>query len=180
MKRLLSVLLCICMVMTLIPAMAMAASDTVYVGGYGMGDGTTTTYYKNGGAEGSEQDYNAKLYADNGTLTLVIKDLAYEGAKNGVRAETELKIVLEGNNSITSTKTHIPGSSTNEAHGIFAKADLEIVGTEGSTLVVNSTHANAIMTYVPSGSYAEYGNYKCKYYRNCRRCRYRSFRVADY
>ena len=137
MKRILSVLLCLCMVMTLIPAVAMAASDVVYVGGYAMGDGTATTYYKNGGTVGSESDYSAKLEKVGEVLTLTLNNFEYYGASRGVDSSAKLRIVLEGTNNITSTGDY----------GIYSNKDLEIVGADGSTLDVTSTNENAIMAY---------------------------------
>ena len=131
MKKILSVLLCLCMVMALIPATVMASgTDKVYINGinFPMGDGSTTTYYKNGGTAGFESDWNAKLYDDNGTLTLVLKEFEYNGDQVGIYATEDLKIVLEGiENSITTT-----------SYGIWVQGDLEITGNGTSRIDIDA------------------------------------------
>lgn len=140
MKKILSVLLCICMVLTLIPATVMASgTDKVYINGinFPMGDGSTTTYYKNGingGTAGSENDWNAKLYNDNGTLTLVLKGFEYYGDQIGIYATEDLKIVLEG----------IENSITTESYGIWVKGDLEITGNDTCRIDIDAEGDYAI------------------------------------
>ena len=139
MKKILSVLLCICMVMTLIPATVMANEiNGVYINdiNFPMGDGSTTTYYKNGGTAGSESDWNAKLYDDNGTLTLVLNGFEYNGEQTGIYATEDLKIVLEGINSITTTSTL--------GYGIWVQGDLEITGNGISRIDIDAEGDYAI------------------------------------
>lgn len=131
-KKLLSILLCLCMVVTLLPTVALAASPaaSVCVGGAQLSageytpDGSEITTTKPG-------DNYAYFEVANGTATLTLHNFTYSGAgadigsygNSAVCADGALAIVLEGENSVTQSKNN-SGSS----YGIYCKGDLTISG----------------------------------------------------
>jgi len=90
--------------------------DSVYLGGVGMGDGSSPTYYKNGDTAaptGSESDYNAKLEKVGGVLTLTLNGLNvpetayYAGFNAGIYSKQDLVLVLMNENTVCAPKCGI-------------------------------------------------------------------------
>ena len=149
-KKLFTIALALCMILTMVPGgvshseVAWAASgDTptsVEVAGVKMTN-TGVAYYKideNGSSgNGNDTDYNVKYDKDSNTLTL--NGFAYNGSKEGIYANGDLKIAVVGkNNTITSTN-----------YGIWTKGNLTISGNDNDTdmLTVKSSGENAIFAF---------------------------------
>jgi uncharacterized repeat protein (TIGR02543 family) len=142
-KRVLAILLTLCMAVTLLPNVALAANAaSVFVGGVEL-DGTDgKTYWKNGdttSASGTETDYNAYFNSITGTLTL--KDAAITGAASdlsntdssyGIFANGDLKITLVGTNTVTAgAATGYGTSCAINAHGTTIDGSGSLVATGG-------------------------------------------------
>ncbi len=144
-KRLLSMLLVACMVLTQLPTAALAAASTsVKVGGVEMVNAEkTTTYLKNGAAAlgGSESDHNAKLTWSGDTATLTLKNFVYTGAGGdaesaAIYANGDLNLVLEGGSAVT----HSGGGSRSD--GVYVMGALTISGS-GSLVAIGGTATDA-------------------------------------
>lgn len=166
-KRILSILLCLCIVFGLLPTTALAAeyADDDYGTIVRVAETTiwqsntsnTVTYWtcnNNTLTSASAADnWNVK-YDPTGTIpTLTLNGFSYTGEKNGVRSSVALKIVLQGSNTIKNTKSVSNDDARyNENHCIFVKDDLTIIGTDGATLTVESQNGNGIMACHPAQS----------------------------
>ena len=130
-KKLISFLTAICLTLSLVPTMALAADATsVTVGGTSV-VGSNTTYYRNNGTTsrlqtGSENNYNVKYEPDSHTLTLN----NYSGGL--IWSTGNLIISLNGTNYITS------GSN-----GIYSDGKLTINGP-GSLILTSSTNGTTV------------------------------------
>lgn len=142
-KRVMAILLTLCMVLALLPTMALAANAaSVFVGRVEL-DGTDgKTYWKNGdttSASGTTTDYNAYFNSSTGTLTL--KDATITGAASdlsdldssyGIFANGDLKITLEGTNTVTAGAATGNGISyAINAHGTTIDGSGSLVATGG-------------------------------------------------
>jgi len=101
-KRVLSLLLTLCMLLGLVPTAALAAEEaTVDVGGVTLTNGGYYKIDENGAPniEGTADDYN--VHFSNGVLTL--KDAAIRVAAGdfGIHSTAALELVLEGKNTIS-------------------------------------------------------------------------------
>ena len=155
-KKLFTIAIALCMVFTMIPRgvfqieTAWAASgDTpasVKVGGVEM-VGDNVTYYKNGGTKGSADDYNA-MY-DKTANTLTLRNFFYQGNQNGIYADGDLNIVLQGNNQMKAEG--INGNDEKNGYGIWTEGDLLIRGeSQGEALaqlLVWAVNENAIFAF---------------------------------
>lgn len=164
-KRILSILLCLCMVFGLLPTTALAAeyADDDYGTIVRVAETTiwqsnasnTVTYWTCNNntltSASAEDNWNVK-YDPTGTIpTLTLNGFSYTGAKNGVRSSVALKIVLKGSNTIENTKSVSSDDALyNENHCIFVKDDLTITGTDGAVLTVESQNGNGIMACHPA------------------------------
>ncbi|MDF2632329.1 MAG: S-layer protein, partial [Caproiciproducens sp.] len=126
-KRLLSILLTLCMIFTMMPAMGITASaapaTAVYVGGQDVVNGLNITYWLDDSAGGimgggDEYNYNVK-YDPNGvmpTLTLNNVDIteAYADSASlyGIYANGDLTIELAAGSTNTITGEDYPGNSS--------------------------------------------------------------------
>lgn len=177
-KRILSVLLCLCMALVLLPTTALAeeyADDNygsiVRVAGttIASNDAITSgdvTYWTCSGntlsRASAETDWNVKYEPAASTPTLTLKNFQYEGIVNGVRfysgsAEVGLKLVFVGTNTIKNNKAASDDDARyNENHCIFVKNNLTITTDPASTVVdtleVISANGNGIMACHPSNS----------------------------
>lgn len=130
-KKLISLLTAICLTLSLVPTMALAADATsVTVGGTSV-VGSNTTYYLNNGTtselqNGSQNNYNVKYEPDSHTLTLN----NYSGGL--IWSTGNLIISLNGTNYITS------GSN-----GIYSDGKLTINGP-GSLILTSSTNGTTV------------------------------------
>ena len=138
-KHILSILLCICMIFTLLPATAMALDTTITVAGTNVVNGSNITYWlcDNGAITGtgaSESNYNVKYDPAASTLTLnnasiIVSDGNAIHDSSGVNS---LTILLKGNNTVKTT--------ANDAVGIYSGRMLTIhAEEEGATLDVRGT-----------------------------------------
>ena len=151
-KRLMAILLCLCMALTLLPTAALAAAvgETIHVGGVALTstEATPTVYARTvGGAVttdgANESSYNIKW--DGATLTLnnaVITQGSYKGAAIYYHDRyTAIHLVLMGESSVTG-----PNSSEGSC-GIDVSGDLTIDGsgtltvTGGDVTVTDTTYA---------------------------------------
>lgn len=133
-KKLLSILLCLCMVVTLLPTMALAVDPSVWVGEVEL---TSTTPYTTDGTTAATADpgvgNRAASYAlfNSTTGTLTLHDFTYSGeghtndseSKAAIYADGALAIVLEGENSVTQSK-----NNSGTSYGIYCKGALTISG----------------------------------------------------
>ena len=131
MKHRLKGLLALVLSLVMVFALATNAWAAVTVGGVNMGDGTTTTYYKNGDSVGAltggADNYNAMLWTDNGVLTLTLNNFAYNGS-DGITATENLTIDLIGSNTVADT-----ASATSGGAAVVVMGDLKITsGNDGS------------------------------------------------
>ena len=153
-KKLFTIAIALCMVFTMIPGgvfqieTAWAASgDTpasVKVGGVEM-VGDNVTYYKNGGTKGSADDYNAMYEPSKNTLTL--NNFNYTGTQNGIYADCDLNIVLQGHNSIEAKG--INDSDWKNSYGVWTEGDLRIRGEnqDEDKLYIRAHNGNAIFAF---------------------------------
>ena len=153
-KKLFTIALALCMVFTMIPGgvfqveTAWAANgDTpasVKVGGVEM-VGDNVTYYKNDGTEGSADDYNAMYEQSKNTLTL--NNFNYTGTQNGIYANCDLNIVLQGHNSIEAKG--INDSDWKNSYGVWTEGDLRIRGEnqDEDKLYIRAHNGNAIFAF---------------------------------
>ena len=153
-KKLFTIAIALCMVFTMIPRgvfqieTAWAASgDTpasVKVGGVEM-VGTDVTYYKNDGKTGSADDYNAMYDPSKNTLTL--NNFNYTGTQNGIYANCDLNIVLQGHNSIEAKG--INDSDWKNSYGVWTEGDLRIRGEnqDEDKLYIGAHNGNAIFAF---------------------------------
>ncbi|MGM9573733.1 MAG: S-layer homology domain-containing protein [Hominicoprocola sp.] len=156
-KKFLSVLLCLCMVMALLPTTALASyADDSYTFRVRVADQafmdteSTISYWTwNGTASaevGADDAWNVKYdptTSDAPTVTL--QNFRYEDAANAVRSQGPLNIVLIGTNVIKNTKTSYSSDVDSfDCHGIMVKGDLTITGSDDTTLEVTSGKGNAI------------------------------------
>lgn len=138
MKSRLKGLLALTLSLIMVFALATNAWAMVWVSGIDMGDGTATTYYKNGDSVGAltgdANDYNAMLWTDNGVLTLTLNNYAYEGS-SGITAYSDLTIDLIGNNTVTY-------SSDSGNASIFVTGDLTITSSDPSATLTADADTN--------------------------------------
>jgi len=140
-KRILSIALCLCMVLTLLPATALAAGESsVTLGGVPMSAATgTPSYWKSGNNDASSAEisgWNAKFELVDGVPTLTLRDA--DTTFIDFSADT-LNIVVSGENTVKGSVSsegslHISGSgklTVNDSSGraISAK-DIVITGSE--------------------------------------------------
>ena len=125
-KRILSIAVCLCMVISLLPVTALAVdSYDIYVVGVQITSANASDITGNG---------NVSYDVDSNTLTL--NNATISGTENGIYSGTDLKIELIGTeNSITSSK-----------HGIVTEGSLEIFGDGDDRLEVHSGR-NGIFAY---------------------------------
>ena len=159
-KKLFTIALALCMVFTMIPGgvfqieTAWAANgDTpasVKVGGVEM-VGNNVTYYKNDGTEGSADDYNAMYDPSKNTLTL--NNFFYQGNQNGIYADGDLNIVLQGNNQMKAEGTNRDDGKN--GYGVWTEGDLlirgESQGKDLAKLLVWTVNENAIFAFEDDG-----------------------------
>lgn len=146
-KKILSIALALCMVLTMMPmATGVAWADpatSVTVGGVSMVDGNNTTYYKNGDTAeltGTLNDYNAMYEPLTGTLTLNGLNLT----SGGIKAVGDLTIVLVGENNI-GNNTYYDGNCIKAETGdltISGAGTLEVYNTNG---VMSTIYASKSM-----------------------------------
>ena len=162
-KKLFTIALALCMVFTMMPAGVFqietawatsgAPSTSVKVGGVEM-VGDDVTYYKFSSSEvgtpGSADSYNA-MY-DKTTNTLTLKDFTYHGEQNGIYAERDLNIVLQGRNEIEAKGIN-KGTEKN-SYGIWIEGDLSICGEDQDKdqLIIWAHHGNAIFAFEDNSS----------------------------
>ena len=152
-KNVLSILLCLCMVISLLPTTALAAdtpAQTVTVGEVELT--SEAPYWKNGdnsdsGATGTTSDYNA--YFDAATATLTLRNAVVTGAvKNsdnyGIYAVGNLTVALEGSSTVTG------GEAANNSYGVYSRDSLTISG--GGSLVATGGEATNACSYGVYGS----------------------------
>ena len=133
-KRLMAILLCLCMALTLLPTAALAAGETVYVGGKALtGSADIPAYAKTDSSsgtvtvEGSKDDYN--IMWDGSTLTLngaTITQGSHENAAIYYHDRyTAIHLVLMGESTVTGPS----GDSTGASYGIYTGGELTISGS---------------------------------------------------
>jgi len=138
-KRIMSILLCICMVFTLLPVTAMAAGNTLTVAGTNVVNGSNVTYWlcntdgsiTSTGA--SESNYNVKYDPATTTLTLNNANIASTtgNAINDSNYLNSLTVVLIGANTIT--------TNVSETTGIHCDRALTITAEDEASLTVSGT-----------------------------------------
>lgn len=142
MKHRLKGLLALMLSLVMVFALATNAWATVWIGGVEMGDGTRTTYYKNGDSVGAltggANDYNAMLWTDNGVLTLTLNNFAYNGS-DGITATENLTIDLIGSNTVADT-----ASATSGGAAVVVMGDLTITSENNGSLNASSANNNGI------------------------------------
>lgn len=153
-KKILSIALALCMVLTMMPmatGVAWAATaNSVTVGGIEMVSEDATTYYKDGTVNTTEiTDYTAKYEPGTGSApgTLTLKGLNL--TSGGIKAVGDLTIELEGENTLENSSNsggcaiYVDGSlkisgsgklhaynGNNDATTIYASGSIEIEGAE--------------------------------------------------
>ena len=151
-KRLLASLLTLCMVLSLLPTVAMAAtSATVIVGGVTMADGD---YLASGGSDTdtTKPTSGGYAYLNNGVLTL--HNYSYEGVGHNNAAiyiaGGDLEITLEGVNSV------VQSGNSNSSVGIYADGSSYMLTINGDgtlnagTGAATGTSANSYGIYAGS------------------------------
>ena len=143
-KRLMAILLCLCMALTLLPTAALAAAvgETIHVGGVELTttEGNPTVYAKtddNGvvsTTNADENDYN--IMWDGTTLTLNNADItqvshenaaiSYYNTESGSSGISQLDLVLVGENTVTGP--NLDPISGYSSYGILVAGD-SLVGT---------------------------------------------------
>ena len=129
-----AILLCLCMALTLLPTAALAAGETVYVGGKALtGSADIPAYAKTDSSsgtvtvEGSKDDYN--IMWDGSTLTLngaTITQGSHENAAIYYHDRyTAIHLVLMGESTVTGPS----GDSTGASYGIYTGGELTISGS---------------------------------------------------
>lgn len=169
-KKLLSILLCLVMVMSLLPTFALAATATsVTVGGVAL-DGTAgKTYWKNGdttAATGTADDWNAKFEILDGVATLTLNNAVVTGAASGNNygiyvASGDLTITLVDSSTVTGG-TATSGNSCGvyvESGTLTISGDGSLVATGGAATSGNSygVSSNDNLTISGSGSLVAVG-----------------------
>ena len=129
MKHRLKGLLALVLSLVMVFATATSAWAAVRIGNVYISDVSTDTtyYYKNSDthtATGTESDYNAMLWMDNGVLNLTLNNYVYEGS-SGITAESDLTIHLIGNNTVTY-------SSSSGNASVFVNGNLTITSSDPS------------------------------------------------
>ena len=133
-RRLLSILTCLALCLTLLPTAALAAGETVYVGGKALtGSADIPAYAKTDSSsgtvtvEGSKDDYN--IMWDGSTLTLngaTITQGSHENAAIYYHDRyTAIHLVLMGESTVTGPS----GDSTGASYGIYTGGELTISGS---------------------------------------------------
>jgi|GEM_PF-1633498 len=158
-KRILSIALCLCMVLSLLPAMALAADDiTVFLGSMPMSAAAgTSSYWKSGDSSASSAEisgWNAKFELVNSVPTLTLRDADITGI---AFSADMLNIVASGENTVAGSVTsngslNISGSgklTVSASSGTAISAD-DIVIT-GSELEVAAVAASSTTVTVSCG-----------------------------
>ena len=162
-----SLLIAVCMMLTLLPAVALAeGEDTVSVSIAGRPLNSSTPYYINGAINGEDvgagsthanvSDDNWNAYFDSSANTLTLKNIKYNTWTGATPLEvtgtgTTLTIILEGNNILEVG----PGNSA-----ISASGKTIVIQGSGSLTAYSSNSGNGITgnVTVSSGSLTAYGS----------------------
>ena len=161
-KKLLSILLCLCMVATLLPTVALATgpATSVWVGEVELT--STNPYTTNGKTAVATPDSLGTSYAlfNSTTATLTLHNFTYSGegqtvssAQAAIYADGDLNIVLEGESSVIQT-----GNSSGSSCGVYCQGELTISGdgtlnaTGGSATSDRSNGIYAASVAISGGS----------------------------
>lgn len=168
MKKRISMLLIICMALTMLPVTAFAGGGpgyyNVWVGGTDVADGNNVTYWLNDGDGGitpigaCEDNYNAKFdpSGEKPTLTLTGAYITqvytepsgvFAGSKYGIYSNSELKLVRSGAESRIVTG----GTSNSRSVGVFIYPGNLIISGDGTLSVYGGTGEYSKGIYIGSG-----------------------------
>ena len=158
-KRILSILLCLCMVLSFLPTMVFVASadetDSILVGGVSLT--VSKPYLANGASAASADRPTSGGYAffDAAGGTLTLHDAVISGAANGtdnyvIYSLDDLTIILEGNSSITAHDASLDDFFTTQrgdSKGIFVNGSSLTVSGNGRLTVTGGKGASSYGIY---------------------------------
>lgn len=153
-RRLVSILLSLCFILTLLPAGAYAMKADMIIGDMGINtsDLTEITYWLSNGEGGiktdidaSESNYNAKY--EKATKTLTLKDLSITQyiVDYGIYATYDLNLVLIGTNTIGT-------SASKPVNAIFSDSNLSVSGSGTLNAISSEVCISATNSYTQSGA----------------------------